>query len=182
MSRKYKFTDSNKLYFISFGVINWIDVFIRNEYKDELIKSWEYCKEKKGLEVYAFCIMTSHVHMIIGSHQDKLEGIVRDMKSFTSNQLKKKIREHPAESRREWMAWMMERAGRKNNSNNEWQFWQQHNHLIELLNRDMARQKLDYTHYNPVEAGFVDRPEDWLYSSARNYLGLKGIMEVDWIE
>jgi len=33
MSRKYKFGDSSKLYFISFAVINWIDLFIRKEYK-----------------------------------------------------------------------------------------------------------------------------------------------------
>ena len=91
MSRKYKFSDQDKLYFISFAVVYWIDVFIRNEYKEVLINSWQYCQEKKGLEIYGYCIMTSHVHMIIGSHQDKMEGIVRDMKSYTSGQLKKAI-------------------------------------------------------------------------------------------
>ena len=182
MSRKYKFKDNDKLYFISYSVVNWIDVFIRNEYKHELIKSWEYCRQKKGLEIYAFCIMTSHIHMIIGSHQDKLEGIVRDMKSYTSTQLRKAIQEHPSESRREWVLWMMERAGKKNGNNNDWQFWQQHNKPIELFNSEMARQKLNYIHYNPVEAGFVDKEEDWIFSSARNYYGLKGIIEVELIE
>jgi putative transposase len=51
MSRKYKFRDNAKLYFISFSVVNWIDVFIRNEYKYELLNSWKYCIENKGLEV-----------------------------------------------------------------------------------------------------------------------------------
>ncbi len=173
MSRKYKFKDNDKLYFISFGVVYWIDVFIRNEYRHELIKSWEYCRDKKGLELYAFCIMTSHVRMIIGSHQDKMEGIVRDMKSYTSTQLRKAIQEHPGESRKAWMLWMMERSGKLNENNNDWQFWQQHNHPIELSNEKIMKQKLKYIHYNPVEAGFVVKEEEWVFSSARNYYGFQ---------
>jgi hypothetical protein len=52
MSWKYKFHDNDKLYFISFAVVNWIDVFIRDEYKQELINSWEHCIEHKGLQIY----------------------------------------------------------------------------------------------------------------------------------
>src|SRR6187402_2254394 len=130
MSRKYKFWDTNKMYFISFATVNWIDVFTRNEYKDEIIKSWKFCQEKKGLEIYAWCIMPSHVHMIIGSNDKSMESIVRDMKSFTSTSLKKMIHKHPTESRREWLLWMFERAGKKNGNNKDWQFWQQHNQPI----------------------------------------------------
>jgi putative transposase len=67
MSRKYKFGNSSKQYFISFAVVNWIDVFIRNEYKEILLDSWQYCQREKDLEIYGWCIMTSHVHMIIVS-------------------------------------------------------------------------------------------------------------------
>ncbi len=42
--------------------------------------------------------------------------------------------------------------------------------------------KLKYIHNNPVEAGFVEKEEDWLFSSARNYYGLKGLIEVTLIE
>ena len=52
MNRKYKFWDCNKMYFISFATVNWIDVFTKNEYKDEIIKSWLYCQQKKGFEIY----------------------------------------------------------------------------------------------------------------------------------
>ncbi|MEO6454463.1 MAG: transposase [Ginsengibacter sp.] len=100
MSRKYKFHDNDKLYFISFAVVNWIDVFIRDEYKQELIKSWEYCIEHKGLQIYGWCIMTSHVHMIIGTDNKNLDEIVGGMKSYTSTQLKKVIKEHSQESRK----------------------------------------------------------------------------------
>jgi putative transposase len=178
MSRKYKFNESTGLYFISYAVVYWIDVFIRNEYKEILLDSWRYCMREKGLEIYAWCIMTSHVHLIIGSNKEKPEDIVRDMKSFTSTQLKKTIKENPQESRREWMLWMMERAGKKNSNNkNNFQFWQQHNKPIVLYSNEVIKQKLDYIHNNPVEAGFVSKPEDYLYSSAKDYAGEKGILD-----
>lgn len=182
MSRKYKFRDSTKLYFISYAVVYWIDVFVRNSYKCELLESWKYCQKNKGLEIYAWCIMTSHVHMIIGIEQRKLESIVRDMKSYTSMRLRKAIQENPQESRKEWMLWMMERAGKRNTNNKDFQFWQQHNHPIELDSNYLMEQKLDYIHNNPVEAGFVELPEEWLYSSARDYAGGKGLIDILLIE
>ena len=178
MSREYKFLDKDQLYFVSFSVVDWIDLFIRNEYKNILIRSWEHCIRHKGMELYGYCIMTSHVHMIIGSQQKSLEDIMRDMKRHTSLQLKDAIRNHPSESRKDLILCMMEKAGKKNCNNSNFQLWQQDNHPIQLKNLKMAHQKLDYTHYNPVEAGFVSKPEDYLYSSARNYLGMKGLIDV----
>ncbi|MEO6355981.1 MAG: transposase, partial [Ferruginibacter sp.] len=104
----------------SFATVNWIDLFTRNEYKDELIKSWQHCQEKKGLEIYAWSIMPGHIHMIIGSEDKLLEDIVRDMKSNTPAEIRKQIKDHPQESRREWLQWMFERAGKKNSNNSDW--------------------------------------------------------------
>jgi len=132
MSNKYKFNNQDKLYFISFSVVYWIDLFIRNEYKQILINSWNYCKANKGLEIYGWCIMTSHIHMIVGSNQNNLSEIMRDMKRHTSQQLEGAIINHPQESRREWLLWMMQRAGKKNSNNTNFQLWQQDNHPIEL--------------------------------------------------
>jgi putative transposase len=182
VSRKYKFAEKESLYFISFAVVYWIDLFIRNEYKTILLDSWKFCMDKKGLEIYGWCIMTSHVHMIISSHNESLEDIVRDMKIHTSKALKSAIKDHPAESRKEWMLWLMERAGKRNSNNANFQLWQQDNHPVALWDSKMAHQKLEYIHYNPVEAGFVEKPEDYLYSSARSYCGMEALMEVLLIE
>jgi REP element-mobilizing transposase RayT len=178
MSSKYKFRDQDRLYFVSFAVVYWIDLFIRNEYKNIMLDSWRYCQANKGLEIYGWCIMPSHVHMIIGTEGDKLENIMRDTKKHTSAALREAIQNHPGESRKEWMLWMMQRAGRKNSQNIEFQLWQQDNHPIELFDQKIIHQKLDYTHNNPVEAGIVEKPEDYLYSSARDYYGLKGLIDI----
>jgi len=178
MSTKYKFRDQDRLYFVSFAVVNWIDLFIRNEYKQIILDSWKHCQTHKGLEIYGWCIMSSHIHMIIGTNGDKLENIMRDMKKHTSIELRKAIEQHPGESRREWMLWMMERAGKKNSQNSDFQLWQQDNHPIELFDDKILHQKLDYIHNNPVEAGIVENPEDYLYSSARDYYGLPGLIDM----
>ena len=182
MSTKYKFGDQDKLHFVTFAFINWIDLFIRNEYKEIMLASWRHCQQNKGLEIYGWCIMSSHIHMIIGTHGDKLENIMRDMKKHTSNALKQAIKSHPGESRREWMLWMMERAGKKNAHNSEFQLWQQDNHPIELYDEKILHQKLDYIHFNPVIAGIVEKPEDYLYSSARDYYGLPGLIEITLVD
>ena len=79
------------------------------------------------------------------------------------------IEDNSQESRKEWLLWMFERAGKKNSNVSKFQFWQQNNHPIELWSLKVFEQKLNYIHQNPVVSGFVTDPVDYKYSSARNY-------------
>ena len=178
MSRNYKFLDQQRPYFITFSVIHWIDVFTRTLYKDILVESIKFCIENKGLEVYAWCIMSNHIHMVIGTKDLDMQEIIRDMKKHTSKEIVKAIRANEQESRKEWMLWMFEREGKRNPNNQGHQFWQQDNHPIELFTNEVIQQKIDYIHNNPVKAGWVDEPEHYLYSSARDYAGLPGIIPI----
>jgi REP element-mobilizing transposase RayT len=122
--------------------------------------------------------MSNHVHLIIGSNNEALEDILRDMKKVTSKAIIKAIEENPQESRKEWMLWLFERAGRKNSNNAKFQFWQQHNQPEVLNNKYAVEQKLNYIHNNPVKAGFVDNPVNYPYSSAIDYAEGKGLVKV----
>ena len=122
MSTKYKFNDHSKLYFVSFAVVYWIDVFLRRGYKDLFLESLKFCQQNKGLEIYGWCDMTNHVHLIIGCESKSLSDLMRDLKKYTSYSIIKNI-ENSTESRREWMLWMFERAGNKNANNTHYQFW-----------------------------------------------------------
>jgi len=181
MSRKYKIQNPSGVYFVTFTVIDWIDVFIRDEYRAVVISSIRYCQRNKGLEVYAYCFMTSHIHLIIAANATPpLQGIIRDLKAFTSRHIRKLLEanEQVFESR-EWILRRMYNAGKYNVNNIDFQFWQQHSHPIELTSNEMIEQKLDYIHFNPVAAGFVDVPEAWTYSSARDYAGTsKGFIDL----
>lgn len=178
MSEKYKIRDSQQLYFVSFATVSWIDVFTRRLYNDIFVASLQYCQQHKGLEIYAWCLMTNHAHLIISSEADNLSGILRDLKRHTAKALLRAIEENQQESRRDWMLWMFERAGQRNAHNTKYQFWQHESHPIELHSNELRRQRLQYLHQNPVVAGFVDTPEDFLYSSARNYADRPGLVEV----
>ena len=178
MSRKYKFRDQDKTYFVTFATVQWVDVFTRRLYKDTLVNSINFCIREKGLVVYGWCIMTNHVHMIIATENEDLQNIMRDLKSFSAKQLIQAISENPRESRKEWIMSIFGDAGKTNSNNVRFQFWQQHNHPIVLNNPVIFEQKLNYIHNNPVEAGFVENPEQYLYSSARDYAEEKGLVNI----
>jgi len=169
MSRKYKFGDKEGAYFISFATVNWIDVFTRNDYFECIIESLDYCRKNKGMEIYGYCIMPSHIHLIFRSSLGNPSGLIRDFKGFTSRKMLKLIAENTQESRKEWLLKMFERAGQQKSNVKKRQFWQQHNKPIEIWSLKVFEQKLNYIHYNPVETGFVTNPIDYKYSSARNY-------------
>ncbi|MEW7281052.1 transposase [Aquimarina sp. 2201CG1-2-11] len=179
MSRKYKFYNKEGVYFISFATVYWIDVFTRENYLSTLAQSIDHCRKHKGMEVYAYCFMPSHVHLVFRSTNNDPSGLIRDFKGYTSKKIIKAIEDNPRESRKEWLLWMMEKAGKKNSNITKRQFWQQHNKPIELWTDKVIKQKIDYIHNNPVVTGFVTNPVDWKYSSARNYQNDHTVIEID---
>jgi REP element-mobilizing transposase RayT len=181
MSRKYKFYNKEGLYFVSFATVYWIDVFTRDTYCYAMVESLDFCRKNKGMEIYTWCLIPSHVHLIFRAKNSNPGDLLRDLKTFTSKKLQQMIADNPQESRKEWMLWMMERAGSKNSNVKGRQFWQQHNKPIELWSPTVIDQKVDYIHNNPVEAGFVSEPHYWKYSSAIDYSGGKGVLEIDFV-
>ncbi len=103
MSRKYKFYNKESLYFVSFATVYWIDVFIRDHYCYTLLESLAYCRKTKGMEIYAWCIMPSHVHLIFRAKDNNPSDLLRDFKTFTSKKVRESIESNPQESRKEWI-------------------------------------------------------------------------------
>lgn len=176
MSRKYKFHNPDGLYFVTFTVQGWVDVFTRNEYKNILIENLTYCQKNKGLEIFAYCFMSNHIHLIVRAKEGySLSDILRDFKKFTSKTILNSIKENPQESRKEWLLQQF-KSDKGNN------FWQTESNPIELWSNKVIEQKLNYIHNNPVEEGLVFRPEDYLYSSACIYAGNDGLLDIFVIE
>lgn len=172
MSRKYKFHNESGVYFVTFATHKWVDVFTRNEYKDILIENLNFCQENKGLELFAWCIMTNHVHIIARAKEGfTLPDFLRDFKKYTAKAIIKAIKENQRESRKEWLLEMF----KTENGN---RFWRGDNKPIEIWSNYVFDQKLNYIHNNPVEAGLVFKAEDYVYSSARDYAGEKGWIEI----
>ena len=173
MSRKYKFHTPEGIYFVSFAVQNWVDTLTRKNYKDIIVDSLAYCQEHKGLNIYAWVIMSNHVHLVMSSEgQRTLSEIMRDFKRHTSKHIIDSIKTNPVESRREWMLEQF-------HTEKGWRFWRGDNQPIELWSNHVIDQKINYVHMNPVKAGLVFRAEDYKYSSAIDYAGGKGLLKVE---
>jgi putative transposase len=170
MSEKRK-TIEGKLYYVTLTIVGWIDIFSRKEYVDEVVNNIKFCQDKKGLELYAYVIMTNHIHMIARRKDGTLGALLRDFKSYTSKQLFEMVEMNQQESRKEWMLYMFKFFGKKNNQ--DFQIWQNTNHPIELYSPHIIRQKINYIHNNPVKCGMVASPDHYLYSSANEFSEIK---------
>jgi len=171
MSTGYHIANQESVYFVTFQVVEWIDIFSRKVYRDIILESLRYCQKNKGLEIFAFVIMTNHVHLLIRSSIGKLSDTIREFKSFTARQILDDIIDNPQESRKKWMLNLFEFSAKKNKRSEQHQFWTHENHAEEIVSNKFFEQKINYIHENPVKAGFVAKAEDYLYSSAAAYAG-----------
>ncbi|MEO1653807.1 MAG: transposase [Bacteroidota bacterium] len=183
MAEAYKITDQEGLYFLTFTTVDWVDVFTNKQHKLKIVDSLKHCQRHKGLIVYAYCLMSHHLHLIAQAQPGhRLSDIIRDFKKFTAKAIIASIEQEP-ESRRDCLLYRFAFAGKYQQRIKDYKLWQDGYHAKALLSNAFMQQKLDYIHQNPVEALIVDRPEDYLFSSARNYAGLAGTMlEVSLIE
>ena len=182
MSEKYKFHDPDGIYFVTLTIIDWIDLFARVDYNYMIVESLKYCQKEKGLTIYAWCIMSSHIHLIISKTGElSLSEILRDLKKYTNKKIVDLL-DQINESRREWLLEAFKKEADKIKRNTKYKVWQDGNHPVLLDTNTMMQQRLDYIHNNPVEAGIVNEPEQYVFSSARDYAGQKGLMDVEFIE
>ena len=154
---EYKKTHAGNLYFVTLTVVGWINVFDRRAYKDILVSNLKYCQEKEGLLLYAYVIMSNHIHMVAARKDDKdLTELLGRFKSVTAKAIIKEIESSTQESRRDWLLYLFEYFAKQNNQYSKNHFWQYTNSPTELYTNDVIVQKIDYIHQNPVRAGFVD--------------------------
>ena len=181
MKEGYIIRDQEKAHFITATVVDWIDVFTRKNYKDSIIECLDFCCKNKGMIIYGYVIMSNHLHLIIQSSDGKLSDLLRDFKKFTAKTILEKIQTEP-ESRREWMLERFKLATETHSRNKNYQFWQYGNHAEEIYTEHFLWSKLDYIHMNPVRAGIVNKMEDYIYSSASNYVNNEGLLKVELAE
>ena len=175
---RYKIENQNGVYFLTFTIIDWIDLFTRKEYSIIVVDSLNYCINEKHLEVYAYVIMSSHVHIVCRVNEPgNLSDVVRDFKKFTSKEFIN-IMDEIGESRKEWLlkrfSFEAQRAGRAKN----FKIWKDDNHAIEIGEYIDIEQKVNYIHENPVKAMIVNHSYEYIFSSAGDYADKKGLVDI----
>ena len=173
MRTRYKIIETDKIYFITSTIVEWLPVFTRRPYFEVLIDAFNYSRINKGLKIYAYVIMDNHFHLICQG--DDLGKIIKEIKSYTAREIIKLAEQN-------YKTWLLNQLSfyrLKHKADSIHQVWQEGNHPKQISSEEMLRQKMDYLHHNPVRAGLADKPEDWPYSSARNWAGLPGMVEID---
>jgi hypothetical protein len=109
--------------------------------------------------------------------------VLGNFKKFTGKKLVTAIQNNTSESRKEWMIKIFKEAGELNSRNTSYQFWKQDNQPKIIYTPEFAAQKLEYIHNNPVEAGLVEKSEEYIYSSARDYYYGKqcGLIKIEFL-
>lgn len=170
---RYRFLGNDAPYFLTMTIVNWLPVFTRPATVEVLFESWRYLAAQAQFRIHGYVILENHLHLIARS--PNLDKDVQRFKSFTAKELIAVLESANAE--RLLAMLRLFKAGYKVEST--YQVWQEGSQPKRIEDEVVMRQKLDYVHMNPVERGYVDRPEHWRWSSARNYLGEPGLIDVD---
>ena len=127
----YKIRDQAATHFLTFTIMGWIDIFTRQRYRNIILDSMLFCRQRKGLLVGAYAIMSNHFHLIWTATQANLSDIIRDFKTHTSKAITSAIKEE-SESRRDWLLYMFEFYAKRTNANDYFKVWTGNNHPEEI--------------------------------------------------
>jgi REP element-mobilizing transposase RayT len=173
---RFRFGEDPYPHFLTCTVVAWLPVFTRPETVQIVLDCWRFLQEQGRLRMFGFVILENHLHCIASSPE--LSKEIGDFKSFTARKIIDLLQEKSVRT----ILKQLRHAKARHKTDREYQLWQEGSHPKIMENEEVMRQKLDYIHLNPVKRGYVDRPEDWRYSSARSYVGREGLLAVtmDW--
>ena len=169
---RYKFVEGKKPHFVTCTTVGWVPLFGSPAIVKILFDSLRYLQKENRLTIYAYVVMENHTHFIASS--DQLSKEIGDFKSYTARQTVDFLKKKNASNVLRQLKFFKSR----HKVDREYQVWQEGSHPKVIQSEETMLQKIEYIHNNPVKRGFVDNPTHWRYSSARNYFGLEGLLEI----
>jgi putative transposase len=174
MRSRYTITESEGIYFLTVTIVDWLPVFTTPATCAIALDALRYCREEKELRLYAYTLLENHAHLVA-----EAPDLTRCMQSFKRHTAKK-ILAWATDTQKGWLLHQFAYCKKASKHNSQHQVWQEGFHPQLIQGDDMLRQKIVYIHNNPVRRGYVDVPEHWRYSSARNYeCGDHSVLEID---
>lgn len=173
---RYRFGDEHYPYFLTQTIVAWLPIFSRPDLVDIVLDSWRFLQRERGIVILAWVILENHLHWIGAGPQ--LGKRVGEFKSFTATSIVKLLREKAAHA----LLQALEYYKLRHKIDQQHQLWQDGSHPQIIESEEVMWQKIEYIHNNPLRRGYVDDPQHWRYSSARDYAGKPGLLDVcvDW--
>ena len=169
---RYKIFENTEAYFLTCTIVGWIPLFFNPGILKIALDSIQYLTKLNRWRLYAYVIMENHLHLVASS--EHLSKEVGDFKSFTA----RSIVDYLKEQNDVHILKQLEHLKLRHKKESTYQVWQEGSHPQAIHDDKMMSQKIEYIHLNPVRRGYVDEPAQWRYSSARNYAGEKGLIDV----
>jgi REP element-mobilizing transposase RayT len=160
-------------HFVTCTILHWLPIFTRQESVDIILNSLKFLQKQDSLRLHAYVILENHLHIVLRS--DDLRKSIELFKKFTAREILKLLRRENATTILDQLAFY-KKAHRKEKS---FQVWEEGYQPKLIQSETMLKMKIDYIHYNPVKRGYVDKAIHWHYSSARDYKGGYGLIEID---
>ncbi len=169
---RYKILENTQPHFLTCTVVDWLPVFARPALAEIVLSSLQFLQDNNRIVLYSYVLMENHLHLIASSADLKKE--IGDFKSYTARTIIDELDKERAVG----LLRQLQLAKLPHKKDRFHQFWQEGSHPQLIQGDEMMRQKIEYIHNNPVRKGYVDDPVHWRYSSARNYAGLNGLINV----
>ena len=169
---RYKVYEKGYPYFLTSSVVYGLPIFCIPKAAEVALTSLEFLQDEKNFRLHAYVIMGNHIHLIAQS--DSLVSNISSFKSYTARRIIDHLRSH---SHTRWLRKLREQKATFK-SDRQYQLWQEGYHPKKINGDQMMIQKIAYIHNNPVKRGYVDKPEYWRYSSARNYENGSGLIRI----
>ena len=159
---RYKVHEEHYPYFITSTTKGGLPLFSIPTIANIVLDNLTYLQNEREVTLFGYVIMENHFHAIVKGQN--LSEKLRLTKSFMARQIVNTLAELGKNKHLEEIRFRK----LKHKEHSEYQIWEEGFHPKQITTDEMMTQKLEYIHFNPVSRGFVDKPEDWRYSSARN--------------
>ena len=173
---RYRIYETEYPYFITSSVVEGYPIFSFPEAAEIILDALTFLQDERDTSLYAYVIMENHIHMIVQS--DELKSHMKAFKSWTA----RAIIDTFQETGRYLQLRKLQKTKNPTHYDSVHQLWKEGFYPKQILGDKMMIQKIEYIHNNPVNRGYIDKPEDWKYSSARNYLDMKALIPISLFE
>ena len=170
---RYKIYESTHPHFITCTVLHWIPIFTNKESVQIILESLRYLQNDHNFKLYAYVILENHLHLVASS-----DAIAKDMarfKSYTAREILNLLQKRNIKMILDQLAFYK----KAHKVDREFQVWQEGMQPKLIQSEQMMIEKINYIHNNPIKRGYVDEAKHWRYSSARDYEGDEGLIEIE---
>lgn len=170
--------NENGCYLLTLETIGEIDFFVRPVYKQIIVHSLNHFIDNKGFIIYAWCLMSNRLYLICQVQKNILLGDIRKgFKQFTTEKIIDAMNTETEEKRALILDLLEKQTVLLNRPFNIWN--QIKNPVsIDMYKPETMAEQIEWIHNMPVKERFVQYPEDYLYSSAKDYQDGNGLVSI----